>query len=247
MSRLVKYNIFKRMSTQEVNQSGNEFEFAALAEARNYRREILSVFQPFVQGDVLEVGCGIGQFAQDVHRAVPGARVTGLEPDPAFHEAFRRENPDLTLLSGTAQQLTTVWDGIICVNVLEHIKDDLGELQTYFRLLRPGGHLCLFVPARQEIYAPLDAKFGHFRRYARPRLQGQLETAGFKIVHLEYFNPIGYLAWFFACKLGRRQKFSFRSMRLFDRWVLPVSLGLGRLTNNPIGQSLIAVAAKPPL
>jgi hypothetical protein len=64
------------------------------------------------------------------------------------------------------------------------------------------------------------------------------------VVLLQYFNPIGYLAWFIVCKVLRRQSFSRGSVKLFDRLILPVSLTLGRLSGNPIGQSLILVAKK---
>jgi SAM-dependent methyltransferase len=229
----------------QVNQAGNEFEFAALSEARNYRKAIVSAFGPFVRGNTLEVGCGIGQFTQDLQKFSPGARITGLEPDPAFHLNFRRNNPKIRLLEGTAQEVIGELDCIVSVNVLEHIKDDAGEIQTYKLLLKKGGHLCLFVPARQELFSSVDAKFGHFRRYSRRELQGKLEAGGFRLVTLQYFNMAGYVTWFVVCKLLRRQTFSRRAIRLFDRWILPFSIALGRLLGNPIGQSLILVATKP--
>ena len=148
-------------------------------------------------------------------------------------------------MTGTAQEVPGQWDCIICVNVLEHIKDDQGEIETYKRLLKVGGHLCIFVPARQEIYAPADAKFGHFRRYSKGQLRQRAETAGLRIMNLDYFNPIGYLTWLVACKWMGRRSFSLGNIKLFDRYILPVSLVLGRWLGQPIGQSLILVAAKP--
>ena len=65
---------------------------------------------------------------------------------------------------------TLSWNAILSINVLEHIESDADELATYFRLLKPArGALCLFVPARPDIYAPIDKDFGHFRRYTRCR------------------------------------------------------------------------------
>jgi SAM-dependent methyltransferase len=233
------------MADEQVNLTGNEFEFGPLSEARNYRKAILSVFGPFARGNTLEVGCGVGQFTQDLRKFSPGAKITGLEPDPAFHGSFVQNNPDIPLLKGTAREVAGQWDCIVTVNVLEHIKDDSGEIQTYKLLLKSGGHLCMFVPARQEIYSAVDAKFGHFRRYSKSELRDRLEAGGFRVLTLQYFNPIGYFTWLVACKLMRRQSFSRSSITLFDRWILPVSLALGRLSGNPIGQSLILVATKP--
>jgi SAM-dependent methyltransferase len=228
----------------DVNLAGNEFEFGPLSEARNYRQAILSVFGPYARGDTLEVGCGVGQFTRDLRDYARDARVSGLEPDAAFHAKFTEANPDIPLLKGTARDIGGQWDCIVCVNVLEHIKDDEGEVKLYHQMLRKGGNLCIFVPARQEIYAPVDAKFGHFRRYSRSQLRRCLEAGGFRIVRLEYFNPVGYLTWFLACKVLKRESFSLASIKLFDRWILPGSLLLGRLLGNPIGQSVIVVAAR---
>lgn len=229
---------------EDINLTGNEFEFGPLSEARNYRQAILSVFGPFARGKTLEVGCGVGQFTRDLQSYSPSTQVTGLEPDPTFHARFVEYNPNIPVVKGTAQDIGGQWDCIVSVNVLEHIKEDKAELEIYRGLLNKGGHVCVFVPARQEIYAPVDAKFGHFRRYSRSQLQKCAEAAGFRIVHLEYFNPIGYLTWFLACKIMKRETFSLLSIKLFDRWILPVSLGLGRLLGNPIGQSVIMVAAR---
>ena len=63
------------------------------------------------------------------------------------------------------------WNAILNVNVLEHIKEDERELVIYRqKLAREKGTLCLFVPARPEIYAPIDKDFGHFRRYTKGRI-----------------------------------------------------------------------------
>src|ERR1700733_6862467 len=93
------------MDNGKVNPAGNEFEFAALSEARNYRKAIVSVFGPFARGNTLEVGCGVGQFTQDLQRFSPTAKIIGLEPDPAFHASFRLNNPNIRLLTGTAQEI----------------------------------------------------------------------------------------------------------------------------------------------
>ena len=92
----------------------------------------------------------------------------------------------------------SAWGAVVSVNVLEHIYEDDTELARWRqKLAARGGHLCLFVPARPEIYAPIDRDFGHHRRYTRPQLRSKLEGAGFSIIRLNYFNWVGYFAWWF--------------------------------------------------
>jgi hypothetical protein len=45
-----------------------DFEFAALNEAKNYRRALLRDFESYLRGNVLEVGAGIGQITSELLR-----------------------------------------------------------------------------------------------------------------------------------------------------------------------------------
>ena len=125
-----------------------------------------------------------------------------------------------------------------------HIEDDAAELRVWHRLLAPrGGCLCLFVPARPEIYAPIDRDFGHFRRYRRKDVGILLRAAGFQVERLQYFNLIGYFLWWLNFRVRRARHFNPAMVRAFDRWIFPVTHGLeSRLGSPPIGQSVLAIA-----
>lgn len=235
-------------STAPVNAAAStaDFEFAALAEARNYRAALVHEFAPHLVGKVLEVGAGIGQMTQAFQKVSSIRSITALEPDPRFHSAFRRDNPGIPLVPGTVADLPdqSGWDAIVSINVLEHIEHDLDQLIAWASLLRQRkGVACLFVPARPEIYAPIDRDFGHFRRYTAPELRSRLQTAGFHIERLSYFNSVGYLAWWMSFKILRQRSFGIPSVRLYDRFIFPaVHWSESRLCRPPIGQSLLAVA-----
>ena len=111
-------------------------------------------------------------------------------------------------------------------------------------ILRHGaGHLCILVPARQELYSRLDSDFGHFRRYDKPLLAGRLREAGFKVRHIHYFNFAGYFAWGLRYKLLRGRSFDINQVRLFDRRIFPlVHRFESGVCRPPFGQSLIAIA-----
>jgi SAM-dependent methyltransferase len=223
-----------------------DFEFEALSHAHNYRRALLREFLPHLRGHVIEVGAGIGQFTEQLIELGSVERITAIEPSAAFCAAFRARSPKLTLLHGIAQDLSsdTKADALVSINVLEHIERDEQELRFYRDLLQAkGGALCLFVPARQEIYAPIDKDFGHFRRYSKPLLRSRLEKAGFECVRLQYFNLVGYFLWWANFRLLGHRAFAARSVSLFDRFVFPVTNGLEHLiAAPPIGQSLLVIA-----
>jgi len=227
------------------NASNASFEFQALAEAVNYRQALISEFGPYMRGSVLEVGAGIGQTTRLLSQLSTVQTLFAVEPDPALAAEFQRLQPSIPLTLGTVADFKEpAVDAIVSVNVLEHIEEDFAELQRYQRLLAPtGGRLCLFVPARQEIYAPLDRDFGHFRRYSKPALAAQLAEAGYQVEHLHYFNFTGYFAWWLSFRLLGSRSFNPLAVRFYDRAVFPLVHALeSRLCRPPIGQSLLAIA-----
>ena len=223
-----------------------DFEFEALEAAKNYRRAIAAEFAPFLQGHVLEIGAGIGQISREVLQLSDVSRLSLIEPDPEFAEHLRTLGQGTNVHQGTVADYPQgdPIDAIYSVNVLEHIEEDLEELKRYRDLLvNGGGHFCTFVPARQELYAPLDERFGHFRRYDKTSLRAKLDDAGFTVVHMRYFNFPGYFLWWLEFRLIKQPGFNIDKVRVFDRWVFPIIHCIEtRLFSPPLGQSLLVVA-----
>ncbi len=223
-----------------------DFEFEPLRLASNYRQAILSEFADALRGHVLEVGAGIGQNTAHLIGWPKVESLISVEPDAEFCTRFRQSFPGQPLFQGTVESLPAAQaaDTLISINVLEHILDDAAELGAYARLLgQRQGRLCLFVPARPELYAPLDKDFGHHRRYARADLKAKLQKAGFEIIRLHYFNFAGYFAWWLNFCVLRKRHFNPTAVRIYDRWVFPPCHAIEKkLVRPPIGQSLVAVA-----
>lgn len=233
-------------SQPNATASTEDFEFTALNEAVNYRAALLQDFKEYLRGQVLEVGAGIGQISADLRPLAGINRLLSVEPDSGFCAQFRIRLPQYELLQGTVSDLPpdTAWNAILSINVLEHIQTDEQELAAYARLLKPSqGALCLFVPARPEIYAPIDRDFGHFRRYTKPELRRKLEQAGFQIVRLRYYNFVGYFAWWLNFCVLKKRNFERGSVRLYDRNIFPLVHGFeSKICPPPLGQSLMVVA-----
>jgi SAM-dependent methyltransferase len=236
------------MATQTPNATATsaDFEFAALSEARNYPKALMAEFGQYLRGDVIEVGAGIGQMTGFLLRLPPITRLLSIEPEPMFAAHFRQSHPGAELIEGTIEDAPAgvEWDGVLSINVLEHIEADEAELATYkSSLAARHGILCVFVPARPEIYAPIDRDFGHFRRYTRPELRGKLLAAGFAIERLFYFNWVGYFAWWLNFCVLKKRGFEVEKVRTFDRLIFPAVHAMeSGIMRPPFGQSLLAVA-----
>jgi SAM-dependent methyltransferase len=135
------------------------------------------------------------------------------------------------------------FDTIVCLNVLEHVEDDLGSLRAMRTLLAPRGRLVLLVPALRTLYGTLDQALGHYRRYGPRELREKFAAAGFLMRHLEYFNLAGIPGWWLTGRVLRRRLLPAASLRWYDRLV-PL-FRLEGLLPWRIGQSLIAIGELP--
>ena len=233
------------MSTADFTYSGTELD--ALANAPNYYRAILSAFAPHLGQRVLEVGAGIGTFAEHVLRARPDLDLTLLEPAgnnfPVLQRRFAGDRR-VHVVNGYLEDYSAgeQIDSMVLVNVLEHVEDDENFLRTAHAALQPqGGRILLFVPALPFVYGSLDREFEHYRRYTRPILRDRLEQAGFQLVDLRYVNILGVLPWFITGRVLRRTTLRSKDVSLYDRWIIPWALRLERILPPPFGQSLLAI------
>jgi hypothetical protein len=233
--------------SKEFNQNtiSGDFEFSSLREAVNYQRLLIKELGASVRGRTIEIGSGLGHMTAAL-RALPGIEyLQCIEPEPAFCAQFRRTFPDQPLIQGTTKDMPRDdWDAIVSINVLEHIENDEEELALYHeRLKRKRGALALFVPARPELYAPIDRDFGHYRRYRRPEVVAKLTRAGFKIERIRYFDFAGYFAWLVSHRLLRQRNFKPASVRWFDRVIFPVENFMEcKICPPPIGKNLLVIA-----
>src|SRR5665213_2275029 len=101
-----------------------DFEFAALHEARNYRQALVSDFSEYLKGHVLEVGAGIGQITGEILEGVRPTRLVSLEPDAKFFGRLRDAYPRHEAIQGTVESVPAggEWTAILNINVLEHIQ-----------------------------------------------------------------------------------------------------------------------------
>ena len=110
----------------------------------------------------------------------------------------------------------------MCLNVLEHIEDDLGALRNIRSMLEDGGRAVILVPAGQSIYNCLDEELGHFRRYSEEQLRQRMTDAGFEVETVLRFNRASRPGWWFNGKVLKRRTISRMQLKNFDRlvWLL---------------------------
>ncbi len=226
-------------------------DLEAMAFARNYHAWIRDEFAGFVRGDVAEVGAGDGAFSERLLELAPRS-LTLFEPSAAMQA---RQSPQLaghpsvhrvnSTLEKAHHGAGPAFDCLLYVNVLEHVADDGRELSVAFDALRPGGNLCVFVPALPWLMSDFDRAIGHHRRYRRRDLRDKLRTAGFVLRRDCYVDGPGLLPWLLFVKLARRPLVP-AAVSIYDRHVVPWLRALETRIRPPIGKNLLAVAQRPP-
>ncbi len=225
-------------------------DLEAMSFARNYHRWIVSEFRPYLGDVVAEVGAGSGNVSQML-LAEPVRRLVAVEPSDQMYPLLAgrlagepRAQTEQVYFSTLRDRFRETFDSVVYVNVLEHVPDDAGELRAVWDTLKPGGHLCVFVPALSWLYSDFDASIGHFRRYHREPLRRLLREAGFEVVRLRYFDSLGILPWLVVFRLMRR-RLGGGDVAAYDRWAVPVLRAVESRVPVPLGKNLLAVARKP--
>ena len=227
---------------------GSELElFAAV---RNWKTYWSHTILPYIAGDVLEVGAGIGANAPFL--ASPRAkRWVCLEPDPnlvnQLKEALERDGlaGSHEVLCGTLATIDSGerFDTILYIDVLEHIKEDREELARAAGRLRPGGRVIVLSPAHQSLFTPFDAAIGHFRRYNRPMMRS-VSPAGAKLKRLIYLDCAGLLLSLGNRLLLRQSMPTKAQLHVWDKWVIPVSRVLDPCLFHQAGKTIVGIWQK---
>lgn len=219
-----------------------------MTSARRFNRWMADTLTPFVKGTVLEAGAGIGNLTEFLFR--PGNCYVAAELDPEHLEQLTtrmHSQPGLTIAkcdlldSDDLEPYRNQMDTVVCLNVLEHIGDDVRVLQNLRSCLRCGGHAIILVPQGPQAYGSLDQVLRHQRRYSKSELESKLRSAGFHVERVIEFNRITYPAWIFNSCILKRKTLSGTQLRIFDLFV-PVWRRIDRFFPWP-STSLIAIAS----
>lgn len=237
-----------------LNYPGRELE--AMDGASNYHRWILEIFEPFLGQQLVEVGAGLGSFSGMILKQHSCQKLSLVEPSKDMYEALVTKAGQLSSVTRidtyneTFTQAAPVIkshgdpDSIIYVNVLEHIANDVLELETVRETLSALGHVFLFVPAFSWLYGAFDERVGHFRRYTKRELEEKLHHAGFKVILSSYFDLPGIAPWWLKYCLLKSAAMEPAGVRLYDRFVVPATRRLESIISPPLGKNVIAIARK---
>lgn len=231
------------------------------AHARVRNAHVLNLVQRLplpAKARVLEIGSGRGLALFWLARHHPDWTLIGIEIDssmagPSCIAARRGKWTNLSFVQDSATSLSEekCYDLVLCVDVLEHIPDDVGLLQRIARALKPGSYFVVHVPRRRQDQWRLLNVFklhtvvDHVRNeYTEEELRQRLTDAGLYIREFQY-------------TFGRWGEISFElNMLAWQRWWLrnllmlltyPVAIPLGYIDtrqHHQLGNGFLVAAER---
>ena len=223
-------------------------ELDLFANVTNWKSYWSDQIRPYMRGDVMEVGAGLGANTEFLRVSGEGRSVC-VEPDPNLARQLEerlsavRSNRRYVAVCGTTQTISDHFDTIVYIDVLEHIEDDRGEMSRAAALLKPGGRLIVLSPAHQFLFTPFDASIGHFRRYNK-RMLREITPQNLKIERLWYVDAVGMTASLGNRLLLQQSMPTAPQLKLWDTRMIPVSRLLDPLIFHSVGKTVIGVWSK---
>jgi 2-polyprenyl-3-methyl-5-hydroxy-6-metoxy-1,4-benzoquinol methylase len=138
---------------------------------------------------VVDIGCGTGA---NLAALADEYRCVGIDTSAEAIELARQRFPSITFVCGfaprdVAESLAQA-SVVMLTDVLEHVADDRGLLESIIQACPPGAQILITVPADMRLWSPHDVAFGHYRRYDTQTLSAVWHGLPVKPRLLSHFN-----------------------------------------------------------
>ncbi|MBX2975140.1 MAG: class I SAM-dependent methyltransferase [Ignavibacteriaceae bacterium] len=215
--------------------------------------------------NIFDAGTGYGQYTYFMAKNLQPNEIYAVDVKEkwikdaeSFFKSYGFNNVSFGVEDLTQINHTDKFDLIVCVDVMEHIEDDIKVFQNYFNALKSGGFLLINTPSifgGSDVHDEGEESFiGEHARdgYSKEDFIAKLEPIGFKVHNSLYsYGFWGDLSWRLGIKypmmLLNLSKIFFIVLPFYYLITLPFTLLMMRLdynTDNKIGAGIIFIARK---
>lgn len=225
-----------------------------MVSAPNYAKWIYEFIYPYIGNTILEVGAGCGTIST-ILLSKTNCQLVALEPSKKMFDILLNtikdylDNNRVNAIHGSLREASNklrgkVFDTVIYINVLEHIDRDSYEINMAKEFLVEGGSIAIFSPALPSLYGQFDKNVGHYRRYRLSQLISLVESSGLKVVEARYTDIIGMVLWWIKYRLFGSSELELRSVKIFDKLIVPINRAIEKILRVPIGKSILVIARR---
>lgn len=233
-----------------------------------YIRKILRKIIPQIKSEkvyIYDAGTGFAQYSYFIRKNFPQSKILAVD----IKEDYLQDAKEFFQKSGIkdvefqVEDLTKIshqneFDLILCVDVMEHIKDDVAVLKNFYNGLKDNGYLIINTPSiygGSDVHNESDESFigEHFRSgYSKEEMFEKLKKSGFNTFEGIYtYGFWGDKAWRIGIKYPMKllgiSKIFFLVLPIYYLVVFPFFILMNYLdTKSRIekGTGLIVIAKK---
>lgn len=159
---------------------------------------------------IFDIGGYDGFISHNLSKLLPNSRITVVDVDYSGLQIAKKHG--LKTLYSSALELPVKdnsIDVILCLDLMEHIKDDDKLIQEFFRVLKKNGRVILTTPTGKGDLFPFISEqrmeviykgWGHIRKgYSLEKIESLFQNNGLTIKKIgKYFNLFSRYAYSFA-------------------------------------------------
>ena len=204
---------------------------------------------------IADVGCGTGKFMEE-QLENNWSGVVGLDGSKEALKFCRQRGLKNCKISDFEKKLDlkkNSTDVLTSLDVVEHIENDENLASEMMRVLKPGGHVFVTVPAHMWLWTYWDEMLSHKRRYSKKGVEDLFINQGFEVVFSSYFYsyllPLALIVRSVK-RFSKKEKTSdFFELPVWVNNVLvlmaKIEVAVLSLVKIPFGLSVVLVARKP--
>jgi len=163
---------------------------------------------------ILDAGSGFGQYSYYMSGLSPKYCILSVDVKEdqvcecnRFFQAIKRENVLFKIGDLTQFRKEEKFDLILCVDVMEHIEEDVKVFENYYASLKEGGQVIISTPSDQggsDVHGDDDSSFidEHVRDgYNMQEIKDKMRSVGFSKVKAHYsYGAPGKISWRLSMK-----------------------------------------------
>ena len=213
--------------------------------AHIWRKYIFLLIRKYFSDDFLEVGAGIGSFTKNYFTKFNNIILSEIDANNSDRLKKEFNNcKNIKISNNSIKDINKKFNTIIYLNVLEHIKNDILEINNALEKLNVGGHLIILVPAGSKLYGKFDKAIGHHKRYELDFFKNN-KFQNAKIADLYCLDCFGYFLYFVNQLIFKKEVYPSKfKIFIWDKIFTPVTILIDYLLRYKFGKNIMCILKK---
>ena len=213
--------------------------------AHIWRKYIFFLIRKYFSDDFLEVGAGIGSFTKSYFTKFNNIILSEIDVNNLDQLKKKFNNcENIKISNNSTKDINKKFNTIIYLNVLEHIENDIAEINSAIGKLNDNGYLIILVPAHQKLYSKFDKAVGHVKRYELDFFKkNNFKNA--ELVDLYYLDCLGYLLYYINRIFFKEETCPSKyKVMLWDKFFTPITILIDFLLRYRFGKNIMCIYRK---